>query len=177
MVSSGLSGGTTPKREDHALAASYLVFKLPPYFENFNKRLIKSPKLYFFDTGLLCNLLGITSPRQLEIHHNFGNIIENALIVELYKKRTNAGKRPWFWFWQDQKNNEIDLLIEEDLKLKAIEIKSSQTYNSRLTSGLKLWQKIAGSQPENQFLVYAGEMEAELEHGSLLPWRKGLALL
>lgn len=159
------------------LEASYLIFKLPPYFENFNKRIIKSPKLYFVDTGLLCNLLGITSPQQLETHHYYGNILENALIVELYKKRTNAGHRPRFWFWQDQKNNEIDLLIEENGVLKAIEIKSSQTYNSRMLNGLKIWQKLKHSSPENQFLVYAGEQEGELEYGRLLNWRKAVALL
>ncbi|MEZ4774103.1 MAG: ATP-binding protein [Bacteroidia bacterium] len=159
------------------LEASYFLFFLHPYHVNFNKRITKAPKIYFFDTGVLCFLLGLTSEDQLENYHFAGNIFENAIISELYKKRTNYARQPVFWFWQDQHGNEIDLLIEEDLKLKAIEIKSSQTYNSRLTSGLKLWQKIAGSQPENQFLVYAGEMEAELEHGRLLPWRKGLALL
>ncbi|MDX2245609.1 MAG: ATP-binding protein [Bacteroidia bacterium] len=180
LASLATDSGVTPntaKAWISVLEASYLIFKLPPYFENFNKRLIKSPKLYFFDTGLLCNLLGITSPLQLERHHYMGNIVENAIIVELYKKRTNAGKRPKFWFWQDQKNNEIDLLVEEDGVLKAIEIKSSQTYNSRLTSGLKLWHKLSGNPPENQFLVYAGEQEGELEHGRLLPWHKGLELL
>jgi len=159
------------------LEASYLVFKLPPYFENYNKRIIKSPKLYFFDTGLLCNLLGISAAQQLETHHYYGNIVENALIVDWYKKRTNAGHRPRFWFWQDQKNNEVDLLIEEQGILKAIEIKTSQTYNSRLLSGLKLWQKLTGSDPANQFIVYAGDQEAELENGTLLNWRKALELL
>lgn len=159
------------------LEASYLIFKLPPYFENFNKRLIKSPKIYFFDTGLMCNLLGITTPRQLETHHYQGHIIENALIVELWKKRINAGKRPKFWFWQDQSGNEIDLIIEEDGLLSAIEIKSSQTYNNRMSSGLKKWQKLAGAAPERQFLIYAGDQEAQLECGRLLPWRKGLETL
>lgn len=159
------------------LEASYLVFKLPPYFENFSKRLIKSPKLYFFDTGLLCNLLGIDSPAQLEMHHYFGNIVENAIIVELFKKRVNAGKRPKFWFWQDQSGNEIDLIIEENGVLSAIEIKSSQTYNSRLLTGLKLWQKLTGGATENNFLVYAGDQEGALEYGTLLPWRRGLEVL
>jgi hypothetical protein len=159
------------------LEASYLVFKLSPHFENFKKRLIKAPKLYFFDTGLLCNLLGIGSPKQLESHHCFGKIIENTLIVELYKKKANAGKRPKFWFWQDQKGNEIDLVTEENGILQAIEIKSSQTYNTRLQAGLKLWQNLSGTSPAHHFLVYAGEQEGELEFGKLLPWRKALAVL
>lgn len=156
------------------LEASYLIFKLPPYFENFNKRIIKAPKIYFFDTGLLCNLLGIGSAAQLERHHYFGNIVENALIVEWYKKRANAGKRPKFWYWQDQQGNEIDLLIEENGVLNAIEIKSSQTYNERLAKGLRRWGEVSGAGPERRFLVYAGEQEGELAAGYLLPWRKGL---
>lgn len=167
----------TAKAWISVLEASYLVFKLSPYHENHNKRLIKSPKLYFFDTGLLCNLLGIGSPGQLETHHYFGNIVENAMVVGLYKKRTNAGKRPKFWFWRDQKNNEIDLLIEEDGLLKAIEIKSSQTYNTRLTTGLKLWQNLTGSDPTHQYLIYAGEQEGALEYGTLLNWRRALEVL
>ncbi len=159
------------------LEASYLIFKLQPFFENYNKRIIKSYKIYFFDTGLLCNLLGIHSPAQLEQHHNFGTIIENAVIVELQKKYLNKGKRPKFWFWQDQQHNEIDLIIEDEGKLKAVEIKSSQTYNSRLTTGLKRWQTVANSSPDKQYLVYAGQDEAMLEHGLLLPWRKAIDIL
>lgn len=159
------------------LEASYLIFKLPPYFENFSKRIIKSPKMYFFDTGLLCHLLGIGSAAQLETHHYFGNIVENALLVELYKKRANTGKRPAFWFWQDQQGNEIDLVVEEDGQLNAIEIKSSQTYNTRLTTGLKRWQNLTGAGAERLYLMYAGEQEGEFEFGRLLPWRKALRML
>jgi len=159
------------------LEASYIIFTLPPYFENFNKRIVKSPKMYFFDSGLLCHLLGIGSPAQLETHHYFGNIVENAILVELYKKRTNAGTRPAFWFWQDQQGNEIDLIMEERGQLHAIEIKSSQTYNTRLSTGLRRWQSLAGTRAERQYLVYAGEQEGEHEFGTLLPWRKALDLL
>jgi hypothetical protein len=159
------------------LEASYLLFFLHPYHVNFNKRITKAPKIYFMDTGLLCFLLGLTEDAQLENFHFFGNIFENAVIAELYKKRTNRAQRPTFWFWQDQHGNEVDLLIEEDLRLKAIEIKSSLTYNTRLTSGLRLWQKLSGNDPKNQFLIYAGGQENELEHGRLLPWQRGLELL
>lgn len=159
------------------LEASYLVFLLPPYFENFNKRIIKSPKICFFDTGLLCHLLGIGSAAQLETHHYFGNIVENALIVELYKKRANAGIRPAFWFWQDQQGNEVDLVIQENGRLYAVEIKSSQTYNTRLSAGLKRWQNLTGANPDNQYLVYAGIMEGTWDFGTILPWRKALEVL
>lgn len=159
------------------LEASYMVFLLPPYYNNFNKRLTKSPKLYFFDTGLICHLLGISAAGQLNTHHYYGNIIENYLIAELYKKRSNQGKRPAFWFWQDQKKNEIDLLIEEDGQTKAIEIKASQTFNPRLLSGLAIWQNLSRSLSKDQYLVYAGEQHMELETGTLLPWRRALEIL
>lgn len=159
------------------LEASYLVFFLQPYHANLNKRVIKSPKMYFFDTGLLCHLLGIASPEQLETHHYFGHIFENSIILELYKKRVNNGKRPTFWFWQDQHNNEVDLLIEENGTLKAIEIKSSQTYNIRLISGLKKWQSLTGTPSEEQFLVFAGSQNMALETGRLVPWREALEII
>lgn len=159
------------------LEASYLIFFLPPYHDNFNKRIIKAPKMYFFDTGLLCHLLGIARPELLETHHYFGNIFENMVLVELYKKRANQGKRPVFWFWQGQHGNEVDLLIEEEGNLLAIEIKASQTYNSRLLSGLKMWQHMTGSAPEKQYLVFAGTQNMELAAGRLLPWQEALRIL
>jgi hypothetical protein len=119
-------------------------------------------------------LLGIESPAQLETYPTFGNIVENAIVADLFKKRAHAGKRPAFWFWQDQHGNEVDLLIEEAGELKAIEIKSSQTFNSRLVSGLSKWAQISGSPPKQNFLVYAGTQEQALEQGTLMPWRKAL---
>lgn len=156
------------------MEASYIIFYLQPFHNNFNKRIIKTPKFYFFDTGLVCHLLGIESPAQLETYPTFGNIVENAIVADLFKKRAHLGKRPAFWFWQDQHGNEVDLLIEEAGKLKAIEIKSSQTFNSRLVSGLSKWAQISGSPPKQNFLVYAGTQEQALEQGTLMPWRKAL---
>jgi predicted AAA+ superfamily ATPase len=159
------------------LEASYMIFMLPPFHQNFNKRQTKSPKMYFFDTGLACHLLAISAPEQLETHHYLGNIIENYLIAELYKKRTNAGKRPAFWFWQDQKSNEIDLLIEENGKTMAIEIKSSQTYNTRLLSGLQHWENLSREQKTDNYLVYAGTQHMEMALGQLMPWQSALKKL
>lgn len=169
--------GNTVKSWLSVLEASYIIFLLPPYHQNFNKRLTKTPKMYFFDTGLVCHLLGISESDQLETHHYYGNIIENYLIAELHKKRTNQGKRPVFSFWKDQKNNEIDLLIEEDGKTKAVEIKSSQTFNPRLLTGLNNWQNLSGSSAEDQYLVYAGTQQMEMALGQLLPWQVALEKL
>lgn len=157
------------------LEASYLIFLLAPYHVNFNKRITKSPKMYFFDTGLLCHLLGLAAPQQLETHYYLGQIVENTVIAELWKKRTNAGKRPVFWFWQDSKNNEVDLLIEEGGEVRAVEIKASQTFNTRLFAGLNHWQKLSHAPAERCFLVYAGTQRAERESGLLLPWRDAIA--
>ena len=101
----------------------------------------------------------------------------HSIILEIYKKRVNKGKRPTFWFWQDQHNNEVDLLIEENGTLKAIEIKSSQTYNTRLISGLKKWQSLTGTASEDQFLVFAGSQNMALETCRLIPWRDALEII
>lgn len=169
----GLSVNTV-KAWFSVLEASYLIFYLPPYHENFNKRIIKTPKFYFFDTGLLCHLLGIGSPKQLETHHYFGTIVENAIIADLYKKRAHAGKRPDFWYWRDQHGNEVDLLIEETGEVRAIEIKSSQTFNPRLLAGLSKWAQLRSDQADQRFLVYAGNQSLMLEAGRLMPWEEGL---
>ncbi len=156
------------------LEASYILFFLSPYHGNFKKRIIKSPKLYFFDTGLLCHLLGIAGPEPLDMHPYFGNIFENMIIAELYKKRANAGRRPVFWFWRDQHQHEVDLIIEEEGQLMAIEIKGSQTYNARLASGLKRWKKLAGERGARRVLVYSGSGEMKFEDFELLPWARAV---
>lgn len=172
----GLSVNTV-KAWFSVLEASYMIFYLPPFHTNYNKRIIKSPKLYFLDTGLLCQLLGIGSTSQLETHYAFGNIVENAIIADLYKKRAHEGKRPAFWFWQDQHGNEVDLLIEGEGELKAVEIKSSQTYNTRLMAGLSKWAQLSGTPSGQCYLVYAGAREMDLEQGQLMSWQSALRSL
>jgi predicted AAA+ superfamily ATPase len=125
-------------------------------------------------TTLLQHLFPELPYVNLENHYFPGNIFENAMIAELYKKRTNKAGRPVFWYWQDPHGNEVDLLTEEDIRLKAVEIKSGQTYNTRMVSGLKLWQKLSGNPSEDQFLISAGDKEAEIEYGQLLPRHKGV---
>lgn len=153
------------------LEASYILFFIQPYHENFNKRLIKAPKMYFFDSGLLSYLLGITKEEQLHTHYFFGNIIENMLLSEMYKRRSHRGKRPRFWFWRDSNGNEVDLLIEEGGQLQAVEFKASKTFNTRLFSGLAWWQKTTGFSAEQSFAIYLGEQEFLTRNGKLIPWR------
>lgn len=96
------------------------------------------------------------------------------IITELYKKRANAGRRPVFWFWRDQHQHEVDLIIEEEGQLMAIEIKGSQTYNARLASGLKRWKKLAGERGARRVLVYSGSGEMKFEDFELLPWARAV---
>lgn len=139
------------------LEASYILFLLPPHYANFNKRLIKSPKLYFLDTGLLCWLLGIQASEQLAVHPLRGEIFETWVVGELRKAYLNRGERPLFYFWRDSNGNEVDLLIETATGLIPIEIKSGQTLNRDFFTGLERWTTLAGSLARNPTLIYGGK--------------------
>ncbi|MDQ3234677.1 MAG: ATP-binding protein [Pseudobdellovibrionaceae bacterium] len=111
------------------LEASFIVFTLAPHFKNFSKRLIKSPKIYFYDTGLLCWLLGIRNPHQLQNHPLRGQIFENLMISEALKRFSQVGRDAPLYFWRDQHGHEIDLVIDRSTFLECIEMKSSQTFH------------------------------------------------
>ena len=136
------------------LEASYIVFRLQPYYRNFNKRITKAPKVYFYDTGLLCYLLGIRAEAELQMHFAKGAIFENLVILEVMKKHYNQGRRPQLYYWRDSNQNEADLLIQDGMKLHAVEIKSGKTINSDFFKGLTYFKKMA---PDTQLhLVYGG---------------------
>ena len=145
----------TVKRWISLLAASYIVFLLKPHSRNFNKRLIRTPKLYFYDTGLLCYLLGIRSAKDLELHSQRGAIFETYIISELCKSCFNAGVEPSLYYWRDSQGHEIDLLIEDGEKLFPVEIKSAQTISGSMLDGLNYWRKL-DSRSESGMLVYGG---------------------
>ncbi|PIQ47829.1 MAG: AAA family ATPase [Cytophagales bacterium CG12_big_fil_rev_8_21_14_0_65_40_12] len=136
------------------LEASYVIFQLPPYYKNFNKRVVKSPKLYFYDTGLLCNLLRISTPELLAQHPYRGAIFENFVILEAMKNRFNQGQPSNLYYWLDNSGNEIDLLIDNGLNIEAIEIKSGITVNSEYFKNLHFWKKITGQ--SNGCVIYGG---------------------
>lgn len=143
------------------LETSFIAFRLPAYYRNFNKRVLKTPKVYFYDTGVLCSLLGIKNPQDMKVHFARGPLFENLVVLELMKKEMNAGNIPSLYYWRDNHQNEVDLLQEKDGKLTAIEIKSSETYHSDFLKGLKYFQKIA---PESTSkLIYAGNLNQERE--------------
>lgn len=138
------------------LESSYILFQLRPHHVNFNKRLIKAPKLYFYDVGLACWLLGIREPGQLMSHPLRGNIFETLIVSELVKSRLNTGEKTAFHFWRDSNGNEIDIIADVGLKLMPIEIKSGQTLNRDFFSSMNRWLKLAGDKAISPSLVYGG---------------------
>jgi len=157
-----------------ALEISGIIFLLRPYFNNFGKRLIKSPKLYFSDPGLACRLLGIQTTEQLFLNPLRGGLFESFIITELLKNRLNQGQSPGLWFWRDNTDMEIDCLIEENNKLLAIEIKSGKTFSEDMTKNLQHWQEISeGSTNKRELsLIYAGSSESSFKGIKLVSWKK-----
>jgi len=153
------------------LESSYVIYFLRPYYKNFNKRLIKSPKLYFHDTGLICALLNLSNQDQLSTHYLRGEIFENMVINEFVKKSLAEGKEPEIYFWRDSNQNEIDLLFEQNGVLNAIEIKSAATLNNRFLGYLKHFQTVSQIQKLNLFVVYGGDMNYKTSDGSFISWK------
>jgi len=153
------------------LEASYIVFRLQPYYKNFNKRLVKSPKLYFTDTGLACHLLGIERSEQLSTHYAVGALFENFVLAECYKQRLARGKREGIYYWKDNKGLEIDLLIEDGQDLKAYEIKAGRTANASYFRNLLYWDKLNGSKM-NSSVIYGGDLSQATAGGKLKSWKE-----
>lgn len=146
----------TARRWLSVLETSFLVKRLQPYHRNFSKRLIKSPKLYFLDTGLLCYLLRIRTPNDLRLHASRGAIFESWVISEAIKNFMNRGLEPDVYFWRDSTGHEIDLVIETGRDVRAVEIKSGQTFNDDFLKGLKYWRNLLGDDVAPGALVYGG---------------------
>lgn len=146
----------TAKAWISVLEASYILFQLRPHHANFNKRLIKAPKLYFYDAGLVSWLLGIRTSQQLEIHPLRGNIFETFIVAELMKTRLNRGERPNLYFWRDSNGNEVDVVIEHGQELIPVEIKSGKTVAHDFFSGLEKWTAMAGDLTFSPTLIYGG---------------------
>ena len=138
------------------LEASFVIYKLSPYFENFGKRVVKSPKYYFIDVGLLAFLLGIEKPSQVSRDPLVGQLFENLVVIECLKTQSNQGRIPNLYFFRDSNGNEVDVLFQQGRALTAIEIKSSSTYNPAFLRGLK---KIAtlSDKISQSYLVYSGD--------------------
>lgn len=154
------------------LEASYLVTRLPPYFRNFGKRLVKTPKLYFLDVGLMAWLLGIRDEASLVTHAARGALFETWVVAEMIKWRFNAGWPADLFFWRDSTGHEIDLLFETSAGLQAVEIKSGATFAADWLDGFVKWQKFVGDAPTlKPVLIYGGDASHEREGCLLTGWR------
>lgn len=141
------------------LEASYVLYLLPPYFENSRKRLTKSPKLYFCDTGLACSLLGIESPEQLAFDKMRGHLFENLIVTEMLKHRLNAGKESNLYFYRDSNQNEIDIIVCNADSIDAVEVKSAMTFSPSFEKALRKVGDWVKAPIGNRTIVYAGSLE------------------
>jgi len=153
------------------LEASYIIRQVQPYYKNFSKRVIKSPKLYFYDTGLLCALLEIKDPKNLDSHYMRGLIFESFIISECLKYRHNRGLLPNLYFWRDVRGHEIDCIIERGQDLLPIEIKSGKTINSSFFDGLIKWYEIS-EQKTDGYVIYGGTENQDWPHAQVIGWDK-----
>ena len=151
------------------LESSYIIFLLQPWYNNLNKRVIKSPKLYFIDTGLLCHLLGIGNASALKKQSQFGAIFENWIISEIKKNSANNGITRGLYYFRDSAGNEVDLVMEKNGELYGVEIKSGKKPGRSDMRGLLYWKK---NQPVSKLILFHGGNKTEItnENITLLPW-------
>jgi len=161
----------TAKQWLTVLEASYVVALLRPHHNNFGKRLVKTPKLYFLDSGLAAWLLGIRDAQTLETHASRGALFETWVFSELYKHSLNAGQTPALHFWRDSTGNEIDLIDETAQGLRPIEIKSGATYAKDWAAGLGKWQGLAKTESLQPAIVYGGDLSFEREDLKVWGWK------
>ncbi len=158
------------------LESSFILFRLYPHSRNFNKRVVKMPKIYFYDTGLACALLGIRDVNTFSLHPYAGCIFENFVVSELMKFRYNKALPLNLYFWRDNVGHEIDILAENGDRLFPLEIKSGRTITPEYFKNLLFLQSISGQ--NHGAVVYAGEMKQERSNGiSVLPWKKMIDLV
>jgi len=164
----GISYKTTQKWIS-ILEASFIIFLLPPYYRNFNKRISKSPKLYFYDTGLACSLMNIKNEEQLDYHFAKGSLFETLIISELMKQKQNGLLSGDIYYWRESNKTEIDCLIDTGEKLKAIEIKSAKTIKNDMFRNLNIFKKL--KKDSETFLVYGGnDIQKRTEH-TIINWQ------
>jgi len=152
------------------LEASYIVYLLKPDHNNYSKRLVKTPKLYFYDTGLVCSLLNITKSKQIATHFMRGALFENLVINEFVKKNLNSGSEPQLSFWRDKTGNEVDLIEQIGDKQYAYEIKSGSTYSSEYFQGLRYWASHSKTPANQCSVIYNGDKSLITSFGKVIKW-------
>lgn len=153
-----------------ALENSYITFQLYPYHENFSKRIVKTPKLYFYDTGLLCYLLKIKEPEQILFHSVKGSLFENMIVAEYIKKMYHANDVHDCWFWRDAAGHEVDFIVQDELTLKLIEIKATHTVMPEMFKGLQFFEKLIKQTNLTKVLIHAGNTSHERTAAKVLAW-------
>jgi len=153
------------------LETSYITYKLKPFYKNYNKRLIKNAKIYFYDTGLVCYLLGIKNIENLNTHYSKGSIFETFVVSDFIKNNFNKGKICDFYFWRDSQKKEIDLIINNGVDLKSVEIKSGRTIKDDFFKGLNYWNSLSKNNPKNSYIIYAGESEHKRKDINIVNWK------
>ncbi len=160
----------TAKSWISALQNSYIVFLLQPFHENFSKRIVKTPKLYFYDTGLLCYLLKMTNHEQIASHPFKGSLFENMIIAEHLKRMYHKNNVQDTWFWRDSAGHEVDLVVQNELTIDLVEIKATQTIMSDLFKGLVYFENNAGKTNVTKTLVYAGNESQTRTAANVVSW-------
>lgn len=161
---------TTARQWISILQACFIVHLLVPHHANFSKRIIKSPKLYFFDTGLLCYLLRIKEPSDIITHPARGQIFESFIFSELYKMFANSGEIPPLYFWRDRTGHEMDFILDYGTELIPIEAKSGETISSSFFEGFKYFTSLGPPASERGVLIHGGNELYEREKISVRPW-------
>lgn len=161
---------TTARHWVSILQAGFLIQLLPPHHENFSKRIIKSPKIYFLDTGLLCYLLRIREPEDIPVHPMKGAIFENFVFSEIYKAFAHRGELPPLYFWRDRTGHEVDIVIDTGKRLVPVEIKSSETIDSSFFDGLRYYISLGVPVSKTGVLVHGGDALYQRENFIVRPW-------
>lgn len=162
---------STARRWLSLLESSFLIMLLRPHYRNFGKRLIKSPKLYFLDTGLLCYLLRIRSPDELRFHASRGAIFESFVVAELTKSFVHQGREPDLYFWRDSTGHEVDVLIDQGAVLVPIEVKSGETVTGDFFKGLIFFRDLEKDPDAPAALIYGGDRLFEQNGVKVYSWQ------
>ena len=159
------------------LEASFIIFLLQPWHINVNKRLIKSPKIYFYDTGLACSLLRITDPDVLYSHYLYGFLFENLVISEVIKCHFHNGTRPEIYFWRESNGAETDCIIQKGRRIIACEIKSGETFSIDFLRNLNVLSKSYPERKLEKYVIYNGQSGGEIKDIKLLTWNDSLKFI
>ncbi len=155
------------------LATGFIIYLLKPHSKNFKKSIVKRPKIYFYDTSLVCSAIEIRNTDQLMTHPSRGFIFENMVVSELLKNRTNAGLPVNLYYWRDKTGHEVDLIIDNAGKLVPVEIKSGKTLNNEFFKNLNYWCRLSGV--KNSTVLYGGKQQQERSTGQeALNWRSAV---